>query len=246
MSETTATLTPPDSTENEGTTPGIFHKAQLETIRKSEGLARAAQKPDYLPILANEGMDADALTNLLAQCQLWRQLSGQAVITTTAKEQQTGTGVDNETKLKREIEYLRGKARLHLNKQTGWSPSAITAFKSRYFIGSNIFANRALAEQSAGEIIKHAGEDALPAVTSERLIQSSNTLLAYIDTESPQSDAQSEATKLRHQRDTVFTEALRLRHEIQYAADAAWPWWDDANLPIRREFLLPAGRAFVG
>jgi hypothetical protein len=30
------------------------------------------------------------------------------------------------------------------------------------------------------------------------------------------------------------------------AADTAWPWRDDQNLAVRREFLLSAGRAFVG
>ena len=95
-------------------------------------------------------------------------------------------------------------------------------------------------------MFKNAAEDTLPGVTPARLTQATDALSAYIGTEAPQSDAQSDATSLRQKRDTAFAEALRLRHEIQFAADTAWPWWDDANLAVRREFLLPAGRAFVG
>ena len=33
---------------------------------------------------------------------------------------------------------------------------------------------------------------------------------------------------------------------LQFAADAEWPYIDPANTPIRREFQLPATRAFIG
>lgn len=37
-----------------------------------------------------------------------------------------------------------------------------------------------------------------------------------------------------------------LRMWLQFAADAEWPYIDPANTPIRREFQLPATRAFIG
>ena len=228
-----------------GSTPGIFDQGQLNTILKSEGIARAAQKANYTPLLTADGMEPDSPALLLAQCTLWREFSGNAVAATAGKEQHTGIGTDAETLLKREIEYLRGKARLKINKNPAWPASTVTAFKARYFIGSDIFDSRALAEQSARDIISHATADALPAVTPARIATASAALIAFIASESPQSDAQSEATKLRNQRDASFTEVLRLRHDIQLAADAAWPWWNDANLAERREFLIPAGRAFT-
>ena len=47
-------------------------------------------------------------------------------------------------------------------------------------------------------------------------------------------------------RDATFAEALRFRQQSQFAADTAWPWHDDLNMGVRREFLLPSGRAFTG
>ncbi len=244
MPDTTPPVTLPPSTPATSS-PGVFNQGQLDTIRKSEGIARAAQKPDYTPLLSADGMEADSPALLLAQCELWREFSGNAVAATTGKEQHTDIGSDAETQLKREIEYLRGKARLKINKNPAWPASTVTAFKARYFIGLDIFTNRALTEQSARDMISHATADDLPAVTAARLEKASELLQAFIGSEAPQSDAQSEATKLRNKRDASFAEVLRLRHDIQLAADAVWPWWDDANLAERREFLIPAGRAFT-
>ncbi len=191
-------------------------------------------------------METDTPIKLLAQCALWHDLSGDAHGATTDKEENTGLGEDAGTLLKRHVEFLRTKARLFINKHPEWKDAEVTAFKARYFIGTNIFSSRALAEQSVGTLLKNAAEDSLPSVIPERLVLANTALAKYIGTEAPQSDAQSDATKARQKRDDAFAEALRLRHDIQYAADTAWPWWDDANVAVRREFLLPAGRAFVG
>jgi hypothetical protein len=209
-------------------------------------MARAAQKADYNALLVTDGMEADTPAKLLAQCTLWHDLSGEALGATTDKEANTGLGEDAGTVLKRHVEFLRTKARLLINKHPEWKDAEVTAFKAHYFIGTNIFTSRALAEQSVGTLLKNAAADNLPSVTPARLAEANAALTAYIGTEAPQSDAQSAATQARQKRDDAFAEALRLRHDIQYAADTAWPWWDDANVAVRREFLLPAGRAFVG
>ncbi len=236
----------PSTPASGGQPPGDFNQGQLETIRKSEGLAHAAQKAEYSAILIADGLAAGTPAQLITQCELWRSLSGDAVGATTDKEQHSGLGDDAETALKRQIECFRGKARLAITQHPTWKDAEITAFRARYFINKSIFSSRALTEQTARDILANAAADSLPGVTPARLQQATAALAAYIATEAPQSDAQSTATQLRQKRDTTFAEALRLRHEIQYAADTAWPWWDDAHLAIRREFLLPAGRAFVG
>lgn len=238
-------VTPPEepSTPN---TPGEFNQAQLETVRKSEGIAQAAKKAEYTPRLVEEGMDATTPDALLSKATEWRNLSSKAVAATNTKEQHTGQGDDTESALRREVEFYRGKVRLHLTKHPEWTDAQEEAFKSRYFINKNIFSSRALAEQAAADIFAHAAEDQLPGLKPARLQESAVILAAYIGTESPQTGAQSKATTLRQERDAAYEEVLRLRKEIQLTADSTWPWHDDANLGRRREFLLPAGRAFVG
>lgn len=239
-------VTPPEPGPDNSQTPGDFHEAQLESVRKSEGLATAAKKAEYNQLLQDEGMEATTPDSLLAQAKEWRRLASLAVETTNAKEEHTGDGEDREVALRREVEFYRTKARLRLNKHPEWTEAQEEAFKSRYFINKNIFTSRALAEQAAADIFAHAAEDQLPGLKPARLQESAVILAAYIGTESPQTGAQSKATTLRNERDAAYAEVLRLRKEIQLTADTAWPWHDEANLGRRREFLLPAGRAFVG
>ena len=236
----------PKDNQSSNTTPGDFNQAQLETVRKSEGLAQAAKKTEYHSQLITDGMEEATPDALIAKGIEWRDLSSKALGATNSKELKTGEGEDSVTSLRREVEFYRAKARIALNKRPEWTDSQKTGFKDRYFIGKDIFTSRALTEQAAREIFAHGTEDKLPAITAERQKTTAAILAAYVGTETPQTNAQSEATTLRQQRDATYDEVLRLRREIQLTADSAWPWHNEANLGRRREFLLPAGRAFVG
>jgi hypothetical protein len=234
---------PPDGPNQ---TPGDFNQAQLETIRKSEGLARSAQKETYVAKLVEEGMLPGTPAALLTKAGDWRELARRAVAATQKKEGETGEGEDAETLLKREVEYFRGKARLKITQNPTWTENERTAFKARYFINVNIFTSRALAEQNVDTLLVNATADTLPGVTPARLTSAHQLLLNYSATEDPQTGAQTDATSLRTQRDAAFDEVMRLRHEIQFAAETAYPWHVETNMGIRREFLLPAGRPFTG
>jgi len=249
MADTTtppAAPTPEPPADDPNSTPGDFNSAQLETIRKSEALARSAKKDDYNAKLIEEGMLAATPDGLLAKAREWRDLSSRARAATQQKESETGEGEDAETLLKREVEYLRGKARLKITQNPAWNENEKDAFRARYFINQNIFASRALTEQSMDALLTDAATDNLPGVTAARLTLARQRLDAFIGTEDPQTGAQTDATNLRKQRDAAFDEVMRLRHEIQFAADTAYPWHEPTTAGTRREFLLPAGRAFTG
>ena len=227
-------------------TPGEFNQAQLETIRKSEGIARSAEKDTYLPTLLLEGREAATPEALLTKAREWRDLSRRARAATLTKVGDTGEGQDAAMLLRHEVEYLRGKARLKLTKNPAWTDNEVEAFKARYFINQNIYTSRALTEQSVDALFANAAGDALPGATPARLTAAGQRLADYVNTKDPQTGAQTDATRLRELRDLVFDEVMRLRHEIQFAADTACPWHGEANQGLRREFLLPAGRAFTG
>lgn len=241
-----ASSTPTPDADPDPQTPGDFNQAQLETVRKSEGVARAAGKAAYHATLLAEGMDAATPEALLTKAREWRELSRRALGATQDKEEGTGEGEDAAILLRREVEYLRGKARLKIVKNPAWTDNEEEAFKARYFINQKIFVSRALAEQSVDAMLANAAEDALPGLTPARLTTARQRLLDYGKTKDPQTDAQTDATTLREQRDLAFEEVMRLRHEIQFAADTGYPWHGAANQGLRREFLLPAGRAFTG
>src|SRR5258706_363701 len=77
----------------------------------------------------------------------WRELSRKAVEATGGRAGATGLGTDAGTALRREVEFYRGKARLAINKLSEWKDAEVAAFKARYFINTDIFTSRALAEQ---------------------------------------------------------------------------------------------------
>ncbi len=225
--------------------PSDFDQAQLETIKNSETLARSAQKADYNATLIDEGMLAVTPTKLLSACQLWRNLSGQAVDATNALGEVVNQGTDAETLLKQEVEYYRAKARLSITQHPGWTAGQIDAVKARYFIGTELFNNEGTAGQSVSLLLEHAAADHLPGLKPERLVQSGTILQSFLGNPGPTIDKQSEATRRRSEREAAFQEVMRLRHEIQLCANTAWPWHNNANIAYRREFLIPIGRPFT-
>ncbi|MEO7934585.1 MAG: hypothetical protein ABIT76_15660 [Chthoniobacterales bacterium] len=245
-----APVNPPSGSPNpesgsQHSTPQAFHQAQLETVKNAEGLARSAAKPEHQPKLIAEGMRAATPADLLLACKQWRQLSGEAVDATEERIEATDLGDDAETKLKREVEYYRGKCRLAIVQNPAWSKSQKDALKARYFIGVDLFGNEGNAGQSVQLILDHAAADALPGVTAERLASSALVLKAFTESPDPQNDAQTKATRKRKLREAAFAEVMRLRQEIQHCADTVYPWWDDLNIAYRKEFLLPIGRPFT-
>ncbi len=226
-------------------TPGLYDQAQLQTVKNSETLAASAKDAAYNPALIEEGMQTGTPDSLLAGAAAWRELSQQAVDADIEEKKATGLGTDTETALRQQVEYFRSKAQLSITQHPQWTHAEIKACKERYFIGINIFENQDIAEQSAAAIFDHAEADALPAITPAKLAAARAILGKFSGTDSTQSTPQSAATKARALRDAKFAEIVNLRHEIQHAANGAYPWWDDANIAARRLFMLPIGRPFT-
>lgn len=224
---------------------GTFHKAQLETVKNSEALARSAVKPENLAKLTTEGLRTTTPKDLLDDCALWRHLSGETVDAREEGKEKTGEGGDAETLIKREVEYYRGKCRHAIVQNPDWTDSRQTALRARYFINVDIFSDFDQAGPTIQLLLDHAAEDALPGVTPERLATSKTLLDDYTGSPVPQGDAKTLAGLRKTQRDTVFKKIENLRHEIQFTADAVYPWWKDENIPYRREFRLPVGRPFT-
>ena len=136
-----------------------------------------------------------------------------------------------------------------------------------YFIGQRINPNEATLHQIAFSIaarltprtgidLATAG-DKLPGTTLAKI----NALRVLIDLPAaplcapapPASSSSStggivseEAVTDRAQRDAMIREINDRRMEIQFAADAEWPYTDPANVTARRAFHLLRSRPFSG
>lgn len=125
-----------------------------------------------------------------------------------------------------------------------------------YYIGKRLAENRAALEQySQGILLKLQGNpganplipaDPLPGITAAKITLLGDLLHLYTDAQTAQTGEQSDATDERTARDNLISDITHQRITIQYAADAEWPYTDDNNAGVRREFGLPLSRPFNG
>ena len=217
----------------------------MQTIRNSESIASAAQQDDGNALLMAEGMSKATPDALLKACGDWRTLSKEAKEASDTGEQITGAGADAESAIRKTVEYIRSKVRLKITQNPTMTAPDKQALRDRYFIGENVFADEGTAGQSVGTILTHAAEDALPAIDADKLAAYQKQLSAFTGKPASQTQQQSVATKKRQERDAKFVEIMRLRQEIQHAADGAWPWHEKDSTAKRVLYKLPAGRPYT-
>ena len=241
---------PPPATPAPASTPaapGPLNQAQLASITKTEEICRAAQKPDYLAQLAPAAGDAETdeditaakIDALLDQCTAARDLSGQAAQATTGKEVMTEEERAAKAALLEVIHFIQARAR---QKHHG----ANALLLRDYGIGTDLSSSRQLLEQWSGDIYNKTASDTLPKVNTAKRNELKAARQAYVDSQTGQTGAQSSASQLRASREDLLRKIIAGRMQIQFAADAEWPFTDPANHPIRMEFQLPASRPFVG
>lgn len=231
-----------------GASPSPLNEAQLASLTKTEEICRTALKPDYLgPLItldAGEVAGDDDVTEaginaILALCEQARGLGASAVAATGEKLQSTRDEAAARNALLALVRFFQARAR---QKHYFKNPAAL----AEYGIGQDIDVNRAVLEGWAQTIHDKTATDALPKVTAAKRAELKQALDLYKATQTGQAGASGTAVGTRLDRDALVKQATAGRMWLQFAADAEWPHTDPAHHPIRREFQLPATRAFVG
>jgi len=112
-----------------------------------------------------------------------------------------------------------------------------------YLIGVRLNANRAALLQSAATLITRIKADEVPGFLTPQKITDVEALLAsYKNDKSAQTNAIKEKELTRLDRDDLLHVLNTRRSAVQHAADAVWPWSDEAHRPIRKTFGLPLTR----
>jgi hypothetical protein len=176
---------------------------------------------------------------VLALCEAARGKGSAAVSATGHKEQSTAEEEKAGKALVAQIREFQARAR---QKHFSKNPDALAG----YGIGLKIYNSRALLEGWAQTILDKTATDKLPKITETKRAALKAALQTYKDTQTGQTGAIGQASGTRIDRDTLVEQATERRLWLQFAADAEWPHSDPANTPIRREFQLPANRAFIG
>lgn len=228
--------------------PSLLNEAQLASLTKTEEICRTALKPDYLLALVTledgeepgeDDVSQAAIQAVLTLCEQARGKGSAAVSATGAKEQSTAEEEKAEKALVALIREFQARAR---QKHFSKNPDALAG----YGIGLKISNSRALLEGWAQTIHNKTATDKLPKITETKRAALKAALQAYKDTQTGQTGAIGQASGTRIDRNALVEEATERRMWLQFAADAEWPHTNPANTPIRREFQLPANRAFIG
>jgi hypothetical protein len=239
--------TPPPAPEPPPATPavprqqrGLLNQAQLDALTKAEQITLAALKPAYAAKLAAGDIAGTFVEQLKTDCGLARKKGGDAIQGTTGKESATATEAAAQKALVKAIQTIQSRAR---QKYFFSDPDALTA----YYIGTDrIDANRAILEQVSQAIIDKLVTDTLPGVTAAQKTALADRRADYVNANTTQSGAQSDATTARTALEAMLKSITQRRMTIQFAADAEWPWHDPASAGIRKEFHLPPGGPFTG
>jgi hypothetical protein len=244
-----ATPATPAPVSNEpGSTPSLLNAAQLASLTKTEEISRTALKPDYLLALVTledgeepgeDDVSEAAITAVLTLCESARGKGSAAVSATGRKQQSTANEETAEKALVALIREIQARAR---QKHFSKSPDTL----AQYGIGLKIANSRALLEGWGQTIYDKTATDKLPKVTETKRAALKAALETYKNTQTGQSGAIGEASGTRIDRNALVEQATERRLWLQFAADAEWPHTNPANTPIRREFQLPATRAFIG
>jgi hypothetical protein len=244
-----ATPATPAPVSNEpGSTPSLLNAAQLASLTKTEEISRTALKPDYLLALVTledgeepgeDDVSEAAITAVLTLCESARGKGSAAVSATGRKQQSTANEETAEKALVALIREIQARAR---QKHFSKSPDTL----AQYGIGLKISNSRALLEGWGQTIYDKTATDKLPKVTETKRAALKAALETYKSTQTGQTGAIGEASGTRIDRNALIEQATERRMWLQFAADAEWPHTNPANTPIRREFQLPATRAFTG
>jgi hypothetical protein len=247
MSDSTTTPATPEP-KAPGTTPSPLNAGQLASLTKTEEICRTALKPDYLLALItlDDGEEAgeDDVTQasieaVMTLCDNARGKGSAAVAATVGKKQSTVEEGKAEAALIALVRFCQARAR---QKHFFKNPATLT----EYGIGQQIDNSRAVLEGWAQTIYDKTADDKLPKVTEAKRTELKAALDLYKGVQTEQSGAIGGASGTRMDRDALVTQATAGRMWLQFAADAEWPHTESTNYPIRREFQLPATRAFIG
>ena len=219
--------------------PGALNYAQVQSLDVAAQIAAAARKTEYRATLLARGITDETLDALDTAVSEGRKEQAAAVESDTG--QLVSTGAEKQARK----ELLTALREVQTAARQKWTRSQPAALKD-YYIGENLpNMSRATLVQVTEGILLRLSTQTLPGITPETITALAAKRDAYVEANQTQlgyitgAKARREAT-LEH-----LKTATDLRIEVQFAADAAYPFDNPKSAPARTEFALPLNRRFV-
>ena len=239
MSDTTI---PPVTTPAEAPRArGYFNKAQIEDLGLAESISTATAS--YLVELDDQDISAAYLTDFAATIGESRARASQSGQGAADSQDATETLGESSVTLHIALQKIQSSAK-QKHKMLAEDGDPATDFATGgYLIATRLNASRGVLIQSAETLITRIKADSLPGFkTPEKIAAVQDLLDAFRGDKSAQQDVSKDKELARLGRDELLHVLNTRRSSIQHAADAIWPWNDEAHRPIRKTFALPLTR----
>jgi hypothetical protein len=204
----------------------------------ADAVLAAAQRPQYVPALADEDVDAAAVQNLATQIGAAEDLvfgvtDGQAGKRILSKAEQ---GLHD---------TLLGQVQAVQKRAKRKYPKADDPNREKYFLHRTheVTGNHSLLLTAADAIAKTLPGDKLPGAKAATPVDLQKAADDFRTALKALSGGVGDAGTAIKALEAKVGEIAAARRDIQLAADTLWPAGIPANAPIRSEFKLPANRS---
>ena len=215
-----------------------INQGHARELTRTEAVAAAAQAAGRTTGLAAREVNAEFVTELLADCEVARTKMGEAVNNTTAQRNATAA----EKKAAKALEAaLREVQKAAKQKYARTNRIAL----ADYFVGKRLNGSQPNLAQTSQTIIGKLATDDLPGITAAKERAIGTLRQAWVDASEAQASAETAAQAARAEVKTMLASIRDRRHALQCAADAEWPHSNEENGGVRREFALSSRRPLV-
>jgi hypothetical protein len=218
---------------------GALNYAQVQSLDVAAQVAAAARKPVYRGALLAREITDETLDELDEAIREGRKEQAIAV------ENDTGQQVSTQQEKAARKELLAGLREVQTAARQKFTRTQPAALKD-YYIGENLpNMSRATLVQVTEGILLRLSTQTLPGITPETVAALAAQRDAYVEANQTQLGFITGAKERRAAALEHLKTATDLRIEVQFAADAAYPFDNPRSASARTEFALPEDRRFV-
>jgi len=245
----TATTEPPATTTAPATKPkanrGVINKAHLDELEAARKVAAAALDPDHTAALAVVECDATLAPRINTLADKIETALGLLTGTRAAKKTATAEESTAREALLAVLQPIQTAAKRKFANDQAMIREAYGV--GRGLSGETLASVLTLARGVLTRLSPGTGgtppADTLPGITATGKIAAlAAAISTYGQKDEAQGGQQTEAAATLEQVETDVGTLAGLRHEVQLAADQAWPWRTPGVVTIRKSFQLPPTR----
>jgi len=241
----TPTPTPTPKTKR---TRSTINRAHLDEIKNSRAVAAAANDPANTAALAAVELDATLPAQITTLAGTTETAIGKLTGTRAQKTEMTAQETTARDALMAVITPIQTAAK---RKFTGDTEK----LRQAYFIGENLAHDNLREVQTAAIAIRDrlvavapatTPLDLLPGIKAAQISALSNTITTYAANITAPGDQLNENVGALQAIEANIGKLAGLRHQVQLAAEQAFPWRTPGVASTRQSFLLPTDRPLPG